>query len=236
MATDQASRNTGDQLATAGLAGTPFGARIQNQTRTAGDLQSSQIPVQLVQAILAGAPGLSAQGFGASGSFGGLGSNTLGNLQSLDLQRQMSNSDQFRSFMEAIQKTAMQMSSMGAMCLAPTARIACPGRMTQAGHLRVGDHVLSLDADGQEITAVITYRQTIPILPAHRFAQVGGSYVSPNHPRRNGEPVAMDGTITAERLGLTHTVDFIVDGPTGFYRVGDVWLGSTMDPRHRAAA
>lgn len=130
----------------------------------------------------------------------------------------------------------MQSAMMGMKCLAPTALIACPGRMTQAAHLRAGDLVLSMDDVGAVVPAKIVGRQTVDIPPTHRFAIVDGNYVSPSHPCANGAPVADFGLVSAETLGLTYTVDFLIDSPTGLYRVGDVWLGSTMDARHQRAA
>lgn len=123
-----------------------------------------------------------------------------------------------------------------AACLAPTARILTPSGSVAAGDLRIGDLVLSQELTGTVVPGRVIDRQSIVLPPTHVFTMVGGSYVSPNHPRPDGTPIAQDGEILALGLDISRSVDILVDSPTGTYCVGGIWLGSTMDPRHRLVA
>ena|SRR5690242_16523417 len=104
-ATANALSGTSAELATSGVAGTPFAANILAGARMSGEQATSQIPTNIAQNILSsGTTGLdtirTALGFGQTGV------SSLGQSGSLDLNRQEFNAAQFASFMKDLKDSA----------------------------------------------------------------------------------------------------------------------------------
>lgn len=239
MQTDAAVRGAEDHLAPGGLSGTPFGARILEGIRAGGDINTSRIPTEIAESRIAGVPALASGGLGAAGQFGGLSSGTLANLQQLDLTRQLSNSDQFRSFMEALKDTAMKSASMG-MCCHPETPIATPSGDRRIADLTVDDDVWTLDDFGKVIRGRVVEMCVRPRDGLHRFAILptpdGDLLISGDHPLADGTALRAHPAIRGYAIASDAlvTMDLRVSGPTGVYFALGVPLGSTLDSRFGA--
>jgi hypothetical protein len=119
-------------------------------------------------------------------------------------------------------------------CCHPSVLVATPDGPRRIGDLTIGSPVYSLLLDGRLTIAFVTdcTREDKPI---HQFTQLGSVLISPTHPLADSQLV---GTLTDRICELvdTQTVDILVDSETGYYCVGYLWLGSTLDTRHRQAA
>lgn len=242
IAGSNATAQATEGLRGAGLAGTPFGQSIINDTRTAGALQTSRIPSEVVQGFIGGAPGLSAQGFSAGSNYSNLGANILGNLQNMDLSRQMANAAQFQHFMSALYGGVSQglgSASMG--CLHPDTPIETPSGDVRVSSLRTGDSVISVDRTGMRMIGRVAAVATRDVSDQHVFARIeaprGVALISPSHPRLDGSSIVRHPDRVPTATGVsTRTMDLLVDSPTGAYFVLGLALGSTLDARHRRAA
>lgn len=104
-ATAGALKGTSDEMASSGIAGTPFGASILAATRMSGEQATSQIPTNIASGMLA-QPATGIDTIRASLGFGGAGINAQQAGAGLDLNRQEFNSAQFASFMKDLKDTA----------------------------------------------------------------------------------------------------------------------------------
>lgn len=191
------------------------------------------------------AQGLSSAGVGIAGQF----APALQNLQSQLSQRYLSplqGAGGLLSLLSAGQTPGIQLTGATSPqlgtnskgggfwgCCHEDALVATPTGPRPISALVIGDYVCSQDITGLPVDALIvdTIQRTFP---SHDFADLAGTFVSPDHPLADGS-MCGDGRRRTTVL-YAITCDIIVDSPTGYYCVGSTWLRSTIDSRHRRAA
>jgi hypothetical protein len=231
QATAGAMTQTAAQLASRNIAG-PFAQRILAGMRMAGNETAAQIPTQMAQQLINQTiPFVSAtQSLGMGG---------LGQAGQASLSADAFNAQQFKALMEDIKDSIQSSAMMGAACLHPETAIATPDGPVRIAELAMGDAVLSQDANGRPCIATVQelVRRFVGVdWPMLRFdAPDGLLVVSAAHPLPDGTPISSHGgtPTTSGEAGTLITMDIRVDGPTGVYCASGVWLGSTLDARHR---
>jgi hypothetical protein len=130
------------------------------------------------------------------------------------------------------------------ICLARGARIDTPRGRIPVEHLRVGDLVWTVDANGRRIAAPLELVGSRPVPSSHRvvhlvLADGREAWVSAGHPTADGRTIGvlrpgdrLDGArvvrVELVRYAAGATFDLLPAGATGRYWANGILLGSTL--------